>query len=432
VFRVIVTSVGVLAIFSGCSNTKSNSGSGPAGGAGGVALGGVAAAGEHGGTGGESSVGGAAATAGSGAAVVAGEGGAVGQGGEGAEPFTLRALTYNTALAPDFVPHADLRAPKVVAALAAAASELDVMCVQEFWQEADFDALVAATHDSLPNILRPAPKPGSGTCTAETLGPLGTCLQAACPNASGLDRVGCAQQACSDDVAALSGGCLGCIVNNLDDFGKCVGARTEANDPAIFGGDNDVGLLSRYPLEQAESIPLDAYFVRTDVLHALVDIPSLGKVHVFCTHLGSSLGPIPYAGPYTSWDGEHTHQVEQLLDIVAQKANDSAPVILLGDLNTGPALPDIHAVAPDDYALLAAQLDNPYVLGGGAKCTECSANSFRGAGSQDDLVDHFLIRNFPSTKQTVERVFTDEVALDASTTFDLSDHYGLRLVVTSK
>jgi endonuclease/exonuclease/phosphatase family metal-dependent hydrolase len=435
-FRAFVTSLGALVLCVGCSNDKSHSG-----GAGGV--------GGAGGGGGEPAIGAGGALGGSGGSggiVEAGEGGEGGrvdpasEGGEGgrvdptseggAAPFAFRALTFNTALAPDFEPFAAQRAPKVIAALASAAADLDVMCVQEFWREEDFAALVAATNDSLPHTLHPAKKPGSGTCTADTLTPLGACLQAACPDAAGLGRVGCAEQACGDQVAALSGGCLGCIVNNPDDFGQCVGAGTEANDPAIFGGDNDVGLLSRYPLDEAESLPLDAYFVRTDVLHARVDIPSLGRVHVFCTHLGSSLGPIPYAGPYGSWDGEHTHQVKQLLDIVAQKASDSEPVILLGDLNTGPALPNIYGAAPDDYVLLAAQLENPYVLGGNAKCTECNDDSFRDADSHDDLIDHFLVRNFPSSKQSVERVFTDKVALDDTTTVNLSDHYGLRLVVT--
>jgi endonuclease/exonuclease/phosphatase family metal-dependent hydrolase len=356
-------------------------------------------------------------------------------GGEaGGNSWRLRALTFNAALAPGFEPQSGARLPKVLSALQDAANQLDVMCVQEFWVDSDFTALRQSTATSLPYAVHPAPLPGTGLCNLAELGSIGACVQTQCSDAGRDDIVSCIQSKCPSEVLALTGGCIGCLLNHLDNFGKCAPtADSVVSNPAIFGGHYDTGLLSRYPISKTQVLPLDAYFQRGAVLYAKLEVPDLGPVHAFCTHFSSSLGMIPYAGPYGSWDGEHTRETEQLLNFIHTKAGDSDPVLVMGDLNMGLALNGTGAVLADDFELLLATgLRDPYLDSGQPQCSECSDNTLRAPDPTNDLIDHLLIQRFPRATAGVTRVFTRSVSLGVSTPpSHLSDHYGLRLELSS-
>jgi hypothetical protein len=347
-------------------------------------------------------------------------------------------LTFNAALAPGFEPQSVERLPAVVSALRAAAKDLDVLCVQEFWLEADFTQLLTATAESLPAAVHPAPLPGRGRCTAPELGSIGGCAQAHCGSSGPEGRVGCIQSECPSELSVLSGGCLGCLLNQLDDFGECAPkAEQVVSEPAIFGGDYDTGLLSRYPISEQDVLPLAAYFQRGAVLYARLEVPHLGPVHAFCTHFSSPLGVIPYAGPFGSWDGEHRRETEQLLDFVQTKAGTSEPVLVMGDLNTGLSLDGGQAILAEDFALLLASgLSDPYLDGGRPQCSECNDNSLRAVDSTNDLVDHLLIKRFPKSSARVTRELSTAVGLgssgDDAARSHLSDHYALRLELESR
>jgi hypothetical protein len=155
----------------------------------------------------------------------------------------------------------------VVAALADAAKQLDLLCAREFWLESDFASLVEATKETLINVVHPTPRPGSGSCRGDDLASLG---------------------ACETEIGALPGGCLGCLFNNVTDFSQCAGTGTETGEPAIFDNDSDSRLLSRYPILKQEIQPHDAHFQRGAGLYARIDIPTLGPVLAFCGHLKES------------------------------------------------------------------------------------------------------------------------------------------------
>ncbi|HEX6767041.1 MAG TPA: endonuclease/exonuclease/phosphatase family protein [Polyangiaceae bacterium] len=351
------------------------------------------------------------------------------------EPFRLQAMTYNAGLAPNFEPFADERAPLVITELASRAQDLDLLCVQEFWRQEDAESLATASMQALPHTLRAEPSPGSGDCSVDELGPVGECLATQCGTFEGVERTACAEAACGAEVTALSGGCLGCILNSLDgSLESCVGDGSAPEDPAIFGGAYDTMLLSRHPFDETEVKTLDGYLVRTAVLYAKVTLAGLGPVHAFCTHLGSPLGVIPYAGPHGSWEGEHAAQVAALSSFIETKANDSLPVIVLGDLNMGPAAGSSVAVLGDQYdALVAARLDNPYASGRNALCTDCADNAFHATAPDypDSIIDHVLIRDFPDHYWTAQRVLDEPVDL-GEVSMNLSDHYGVRLVLQSE
>lgn len=366
-----------------------------------------------------------------------GTGGAAGAGGAGGEPaaWQFRALTYNSALAPDFEPLTAERGPQIQAALADAAKQLDVLCVQEYWSNADFSALQGALVAELPHVYRQSPRPGSGACSAADLGELGGCLATKCPQKQGIDLVECAQVQCSAAIQLVDGGCLGCFLEHLDGSSPEACLAAAPSDPALFGGTFDVGLLSRYPLLQQSALEYDAYFVRASALYAQVEVPGLGPIDTFCTHLGSSLGVIPYRGAHGSWDGEHAYQVAQLLGFVSAKASGQHPVLLLGDLNTGPASagpPPIQAELPLDYQLL---IDAGFTSAmASPKCTLCSDNVLRNGSSRETWLDHALIRGFPGVilaERALTQTFQLGVAPNALA-MNLSDHYGARVRLGSE
>jgi len=348
------------------------------------------------------------------------------------ESFELRALTFNTALAPNFEPLATERTPYVVDALAGLAPDLDLLCAQELWQVSDAEALEQALATDLPNALRPDPLPGSGACSGGELASVGGCLQSMCGTTEGVELTACAQQACGTEIGGLNGGCLGCILDSLGEpLETCLGDGSEENDPAIFGGAYDVALFSRFPLDEVDVLPLDAYFVRAAALYAKVTVPGLGPVHAFCTHLGSPLGVIPYTGPHDSWDGEHGAQVEMLSEFVQSKASDGLPIIVLGDLNMGPPVASSVALLEEQYReLLRGGLFNPYAERPDALCTDCSDNTFHASSAdyEDTLIDHVLTAGFPEHTPAVSRVLDAPVSL-GDFEYNLSDHYGVRIEI---
>jgi endonuclease/exonuclease/phosphatase family metal-dependent hydrolase len=364
----------------------------------------------------------------------AGFAGTPAEGGDaGAPSWQLRALTYNSQLAPGFEPLSEERKPQIEAALAGAAKELDLLCVQEYWAGNDFDDLAGAVAPELAHAFRQAPRLGSGSCTESELGELGTCLATNCAEKSGPELIECAQAKCEGAIDHVSGGCLGCFLDHLGDqaFAACL--EPKPSDPALFGGAFDVGLLSRYPLLKKAVLEYDAYFVRASALYAQVNVPGLGPVDTFCTHLGSSLGVIPYHGPHGSWDGEHSYQVAQLLAFISAQTDGSHPVLLLGDLNSGPASagpPPISAELPLDYQLLLGSGLTSVVSS--PQCTLCSDNVLRRGNPREIWLDHALARGFGGGAQA-ERALTETFTLGeapASTQMNLSDHYGLRVELT--
>jgi endonuclease/exonuclease/phosphatase family metal-dependent hydrolase len=356
-----------------------------------------------------------------------------------ARPAKVVMATFNVGLAPGDVALTDERKPGVIAALAAEAKELDVLCVQEFWREQDFNDLIAATAAELPYTLRPAAMPGPTGCAAADapdLAAIAACVQTNCPGATGSAVASCVLESCADAFFGLSDPCQGCLTEDLSPpvaliLQKCSPAATGANPddtPALFGGAFDVGLLSRHPFLEQDHERLDAFMVRVAVLYGKVATDA-GDLHVFCTHLTSTLA-FAYAGAHDDYQQEHAFEVQQLLDFVHRKVPDGGNVVLLGDLNCGPAVRDtIVAEWPEDYDLLmSGGFADPYVRQADASCTSCPGNTLKAPDSDPTLEDHILVQGLDGSLR-VERRFTDPIAIEVggtAVTSNLSDHYGLR------
>lgn len=339
----------------------------------------------------------------------------------------LRVMTFNAALAPEFEPLSPERAPKVIDAVATASRDLDIACVQEFWKEEHFQALRSRLSE-LPHVVRGTPRVGSGECSTSELGPLVSCLSQHCPTTG--DTVACATSACAAEVSSLSGGCLGCVINNLTDIPKCQGSSGALADPAIFDGAQDVGLLSRWPILQRHVTELASYFVRASILHARIVVPGFGPVDAYCTHLGSPLGIVPYAGDFGSWEGEHEEQVREVLHFVRRTSRGTHPTVLLGDFNMGPAVGSNVQINDDHYRqVINAGFDDAYLTKNAQPlCTNCAGTTFRDSDAQNTIVDLVFSRALPLRDIRRERLFVDAVDLGPGLpTFNLSDHVGVKV-----
>lgn len=156
---------------------------------------------------------------------------------------------------------------------------------------------------------------------------------------------------------------------------------------------------------------------------------------VFCTHLSAVLNEVRYEGSFGDWEGENTAQLLEMLEWVDEKSEDGAQLVVLGDLNTGPAVSseDIVAEVPESYAQLDDfDYEDPYLDGPEPDCTFCSSNPLvhgddTGVGG---MIDHIMVRGF-DTAVSIELIFDGllpvegDAGVDAPGELPLSDHYGL-------
>jgi endonuclease/exonuclease/phosphatase family metal-dependent hydrolase len=223
----------------------------------------------------------------------------------------------------------------------------------------------------------------------------------------------------------------------------CLGSGSGDDGPVppeersyLLGGAFGIGLLSKLPLNDVDTLLLDSSTTRRGVLYATIDVPELGEVAVFCTHLSAVLNDVRYEGSFGDWEGENTAQLEAMLDWVDDKTEDGAKVILLGDLNTGPEVSskDIVAEVPESFAQLADyDYEDPFLDGPDADCTFCSSNPLVVSGDTGvgGMIDHVMIRGFDTEVEVVRILDTlNDVEADADAgvvpdQLPYSDHYGL-------
>jgi endonuclease/exonuclease/phosphatase family metal-dependent hydrolase len=364
----------------------------------------------------------------------------------------LRVATYNAGLL-DSVGYVPQRAPLVAQALADL--DVDLMCVQEVWQQEHWDALVDASADTRPHVLRFDPQPGvMGLCTPDEFGPVRTCAEANCSDAGASGLVNCTTTNCIAEVSTLSTSCVSCLLDKAStgDFqmieDACVGApamssgHTTPEDRSYFvGGSFGIGVLSKLPFAESDELVLDSSGTRRGVLYARVDVPEIGALSVFCTHLTPRLLGA-YDGSYDSWEDENAAHVQALIDWVDEKTAGGEPALVLGDLNAGPdlAAKGIKGELAENYAKLpAAGFADPFLDGPNAACTFCADDALviPFDTGVDSTIDHVLVRDLDA-KVTVQRILTDEVAItnaadagsDAPQRLPRSDHYGLQAVIT--
>lgn len=353
-------------------------------------------------------------------------------------PGRVKAVTYNLGLALGFVDAAVERTPHTIEAVAAV--EADVLCVQEVWTAEDVAALQAAAAAALPNQLFPAPQPDSdpgqpacGASEQAALDTLRSCVDDSCADVCTDQLVNCVLGECAAELTAVPGDCQTCLQANvgqpIDDILAACNAGSEAY---AYGGAFGIGLLTHLPTTVTEEHVFESTTNRRGVIYAELDT-EFGPVHAFCTHLTAGLSSVEYTGPHGSWLEEQAMQVQELVALIEQKAGADGMVLLMGDLNTGPAGEQYVAEAPDNYDLLVgAGFRNPYVAPADEPCTFCRTNPLVEGASDESgsvVIDHVLVRNAPA-QAWAERILDGDLQLTEycgePVTLKHSDHYGVR------
>lgn len=351
----------------------------------------------------------------------------------------LTAVTVNAGLAIGFVEASEARAPKTIEATLAL--KADVLCVQEFWRDDHVAALVQGA-TRLPHRVIPEPEPGpTGAipCQSGDTDALLQCVQANdCHLVCSDKLVTCGLDNCASQLFALPPSCLGCVQANVGNSLDDILSACEA--PAIeyaYGGSFGIGLLSAHPIKSQEVKVLDSTTNRRAIAYALLDTP-VGEVHAFCTHLTAVFSNLDYPKATGSWEEEQAAQLDELIAWVASKATGDANVLVLGDLNTGPAGSGYEAEVPQNYQkLVSAGFANPYTATSGHQCTYCADNPIVKKGNDDKtsvVIDHVLSRGFSGFTSRTERVLEGTLSVencDETIVTGYSDHYGVSVTFTA-
>jgi endonuclease/exonuclease/phosphatase family metal-dependent hydrolase len=399
--------------------------------------------------------------------------------GEAREPVDVTVDTFNVALAGAFIPFEAARRPYISEAIAA--SDADILCLQEVWDQTDKVAIQDAAAAAFPHSaffeddldtpvedatdqqgqVPPAPttvpcpadvEAEEGVTVADEMDDAIDCLKANCstiPDSEDGRTISeaCASSECGESVAPLIFGdpqeqrCYSCIVTQLptETFGdmrsRC---PTVVNQDLAFQGQNGVMILSRHPLKNVEELVIPGTWNRRTILSATVELPTGAELDTYCNHLTPIFTGLffPYTGQYVGWQEEQELQAEKLINYVTQ-TGDNRPAVILGDLNAGHAYPAQEIVAEGEATLDLLELvfEPAYTTDYAPLCTFCSTNPVTNPENDPDetsvWIDHILLDKLPAASVvSSERVYDEDVVPVGNQTVPLSDHFGMRSVIT--
>lgn len=360
-------------------------------------------------------------------------------------PGALRVGTYNAGLAVGIIPHASARAPRVIEALAQA--PVDLLCVQEFWLDEHWQQLTTAAAARWPHTHRGPTQAVATRCQPSELAPLQACVRERCASEGPDGLASCVVARCAAVASKLGAGCLDCLIErplgSIEEItGRCQAsaapavaaskpgskvrkeASPPARTPAAYGGSSGTGLLSSAPLLDRDVLEFPAAMSKRGALYARMSRPEGGAMHVVCAHLDTG-------------EKEQREQLDRMMSWVGQKTADGAPVLLLGDLNTGPnlAAAGVRARHPANFERLRqAGFRSVYAEQPGARCTFCDGNPLNGGagGDQGTLIDHVFTRG-SLVGSGAERLLRDTISVQVGgqpLRTAPSDHYGLTAAIS--
>jgi endonuclease/exonuclease/phosphatase family metal-dependent hydrolase len=380
------------------------------------------------------------------------------EGTEPRDPMDVTVDTFNVALAGFFIPFEAERRPYIVDAIAA--SDADILCLQEVWDQTDKVAIRDASLEAYPHSaffddnLNTAiedgtdqdgvvpPPPTTAPCAGEPLtSQLNAgvdCLEENCQTPDGrTTSEACAEEYCLTEVLGLilappPQRCYACLVTQMptelltDIRTRC---PSVVNQELAFQGQNGVMILSRHPLKNVEELVVPGTWNRRTILSATAELPNGAELDVYCNHLTpifTSSNPLintfPYTGQYGEgmtdaggWQAEQELQAEKLINYVSE-TSDNRPAVILGDLNSGRAFPeqDIVAYGEETLILLEAVYAPAYTTDYTPLCTSCSTNPVTNPENDPDetsvWIDHILLDKLPAASVlSTERVYDDDV-----------------------
>ena len=199
----------------------------------------------------------------------------------------------------------------------------------------------------------------------------------------------------------------------------------------VFDGRNGLVLLSRYPLIESDYLAFSPHIAQHGALYAKIN-----STPVFCTHLTAPKPSVlKYRGLYQSWEDDQYQQIKLFLQWVTEKTKNQSAIVL-GDMNTGLGIaPKIQAQLPNNFEIfIAADFVDPYLNTSSPQCTVCEKNALQIIDTEDLIIDHIFLFNadYNHKQLSIKRVFDTPIEIvnnDKTIKTDLSDHYGLELVI---
>jgi endonuclease/exonuclease/phosphatase family metal-dependent hydrolase len=210
--------------------------------------------------------------------------------------------------------------------------------------------------------------------------------------------------------------------------------RAGPEDFRVYSGSYGTGILTNAAILERDARVLPSALDKRAVLFTKLATP-LGELNAFCTHLTANITSVPHPGG-ASWRRDQAAQIDALLAFVEEKSAGK-PALLLGDLNTGPAIaPHISASLPDHYArFVQSGFLNPYAAQRDVQCTYCFDNPLEGGrGTRGLLIDHVMLRGFPGRVEAGQIMRPQVVVEPAGKPVRIgpSDHYGVIVTLSPR
>ena len=173
----------------------------------------------------------------------------------------------------------------------------------------------------------------------------------------------------------------------------------------------------------------DSHLQQTGVLYGEV----LGA-QIACTNLNGDYPGIEYDGKFGSWDGQNLFEAKLILGLMKSFENGS-PQVILGDFNSGPAIPEhgISAQRPETYEkFIEKGFHSGNVLSPKPFCTWCPNNNNLIPDPREpaSIVDHVFVKNADSRNPKRFWDFQKEFTYQGQKfPLNLSDHFATRITI---
>jgi hypothetical protein len=379
-------------------------------------------------------------------------------GGFSLDEQTISFETFNVRLGEE-LPLLSERTEKLERILKTADS--DILCLQEIYDENEIMKISQFLKDKkndlgyistvYVNTKNEDFDPIPPSCTQEEVAPVVMCVAMEC---GGTD-IACIAQNCLGDILALPPVCQQCLIG--DGLGSIAGGDFQAvleecmvEKEVVYknNGNNGILLASKYPLKNKGTLALTSYGNHRMAVYATLGRiekdgeiydykPAIGDTQIICTALSAIIDE-EYDGIAGSWQQEQLTQINEILSIPDNE--NIAQRVIMGDFNSNIAGGEniIESNPAPVAALISDGWYDPYfdveeedII----QCTVCPENPFISKNSFEAVHDHIFFRNRKGFVFMSERVFHNEFLLfnekeKTKTRYSISDHYGIRTVMT--
>src|SRR5262249_55550955 len=187
-------------------------------------------------------------------------------------------------------------------------------------------------------------------CSIDEVTPLARCARQFCGGLTSDGLASCVLKECRGFAKRLSTECATCLATDPTGTAEailapCVGssanAKPASSPPSVvaFGGSYGIGVLTSQTIVAEDALRLETDLNPRAAIYVRVRTDAIGEVDAFCTHLTPDIGELT-PPPGRTWADVHAGEVDALAKWIGAKTDGVRPVILLGDLNSGPAISD--------------------------------------------------------------------------------------------